>query len=155
MGQELEIVFRGEECSDFLNFVVKDASTDVWYDFYGDNFHVPLRLALSSLALDEASMDGDSAIPDDQLPELPAELTGVWAYIKWEHDGCPNRSQADSDAEYQRGILVCATCASSATAKAPQMEHPGVHRNGIIVSTLCKALASDCASEGLSKGEVQ
>ena len=107
MGQEVEIVFRGGECSDYLNFVVKDVSKNVWYDFYGDNFHVPLRLALSSFALDEASMDEDLGIPDDQLPELPSELTGIWAYIKWEHAGCPNRSQEDSDAEYQLGIMVC------------------------------------------------
>ena len=34
------------------------------------------------------------------------ELPGIWAYIKWENDGCPNRSQEESDAEYQRGIQV-------------------------------------------------
>ena len=34
------------------------------------------------------------------------ELPGIWAYIKWENDGCPNRSQEEFDAEYQRGIQV-------------------------------------------------
>ena len=101
----MEITLRGGECSDFLNFVVKDANSGVWYDFYGGNFHVPLRLALSSMAYDEDD-DEDVRIPDDQLPELPEELTGIWAYIKWEHDGCPNRSQQDSDNEYQMGIQV-------------------------------------------------
>ena len=68
LGQEVEIVLRGGECSDYFNFVIKDASTNLWHDFYGDNFHVPLRLALSSMAFDE---DEDASIPDDQLPELP------------------------------------------------------------------------------------
>lgn len=109
MGQEVELTLRGGECSDFLNFVVKDAAANAWYDFYGSNFHIPLRLALSSMSLDEATLDGDGPIPDDLLPELPGELTGIWAYIKWEHDGCPNRSQHDSDQEYQRGIQVGAS----------------------------------------------
>lgn len=103
--QQVEITLKGDECSDFLNFVIKDASTGTWYDFYRENFHVPLRLALTSLALDE-SMDEEISIPESQLPELPGELTGIWAYIKWEFAGCPNRSQQESDAEYRRGIQV-------------------------------------------------
>ena len=102
-GQEVEITLKGDECSNFLNFVIKDSSTGTWHDFYGDNFHVPLRLALSSMALDE-SMDEETQVLDGDLPELAGELTGIWAYIKWEHDGCPNRSQQESDAEYRRGI---------------------------------------------------
>ena len=39
-------------------------------------------------------------IPDEQLPELPQELCGIWAYIQWEDAGCPNRSHQDSDAAY-------------------------------------------------------
>lgn len=39
-----------------------------------------------------------------QLPDLPGELCGIWAYIQWEEAGCPNRSSADSDAEYQKSI---------------------------------------------------
>lgn len=38
------------------------------------------------------------------LPDLPGELCGIWAYIQWEEAGCPNRSQADADAEYQKSI---------------------------------------------------
>lgn len=104
--QSVEICLTGEERSDYLNFVIKDSSTSTWYDFYGDNFHVPLRLALTSMALDEDADDLDYVRPDDTLPELPNELSGIWAYIKWEEDGCPNRSQSDADAEYQRGIMV-------------------------------------------------
>lgn len=107
-GQLVEITLQGDECSDYLNFVVKDASTGTWHDFYGDNFHVPLQLALTSQAFDE-SMDEDVALLDDQLPELSGELTGIWAYIKWEHDGCPNRSQQESDSEYRQGIQVVIT----------------------------------------------
>ena len=103
--QQVELTLKGDECSDFLNFVIKDASTGTWYDFYRENFHVPLRLSLTSLALDE-SMDEEVSIPESQLPELPGELTGIWAYIKWESAGCPNRSQQESDAEYRRGIQV-------------------------------------------------
>ena len=38
------------------------------------------------------------------LPDLSGELCGIWAYIQWEEAGCPNRSQADADAEYQKSI---------------------------------------------------
>jgi hypothetical protein len=43
-------------------------------------------------------------VPDSELPELPGELAGIWAYIKWEVAGCPNRSQQESDAAYQASI---------------------------------------------------
>ena len=43
---------------------------------------------------------------DSELPELPGELSGIWSYIKWEVAGCPNRSQQESDAEYQLAIQV-------------------------------------------------
>ena len=43
-------------------------------------------------------------MPDSELPELPGELAGIWAYIKWEVGGCPNRSEQESDAAYQASI---------------------------------------------------
>lgn len=43
-------------------------------------------------------------VPDSELPELPGELAGIWAYIKWEVAGCPNRSQQESDTAYQASI---------------------------------------------------
>ncbi len=43
-----------------------------------------------------------------QVQEPPNELCGIWAYIKWEAAGCPNRSGEESDREYQRAIQVCA-----------------------------------------------
>ena len=41
-----------------------------------------------------------------QVQEPPNELCGIWAYIKWEAAGCPNRSGEESDREYQRAIQV-------------------------------------------------
>lgn len=75
------------------------------YDLFGSNFQVPLRLALTSMSMDEGDMQG-MLIPDSELPELPGELCGIWAYIQWESAGCPNRSKAESDAEYQKSIAV-------------------------------------------------
>lgn len=75
------------------------------YDLFGSNFQVPLRLALTSMTMDEEDMPG-RLIPDSELPELPGELCGIWAYIQWESAGCPNRSKAESDAEYQKAIVV-------------------------------------------------
>lgn len=76
------------------------------YDLFGSNFQVPLRLALTSMSMDEADLPGGQLIPDSELPELPGELCGIWAYIQWEAAGCPNRSQAESDGEYQKAIAV-------------------------------------------------
>lgn len=38
------------------------------------------------------------------LPPLPQELCGIWAYIKWEQAGCPNRSKEEADREYEASI---------------------------------------------------
>lgn len=40
---ELTIVLKGGECSDYIDFVVKDTSIDRWFDFNGDNFRVRLH----------------------------------------------------------------------------------------------------------------
>ena len=74
------------------------------YDAQGSNFHVPLRLALSSMA--EMTIDDEVFIPPEQLPDVPGELCGIWAYLQWEAAGCPNRSGADSDHSYQQAIMV-------------------------------------------------
>ena len=34
------------------------------------------------------------------------ELCGIWAYIKWEAAGCPNRSKEEADREYENAIKV-------------------------------------------------
>ena len=79
------------------------------YDLFGSNFQVPLRLALTSMSMDEDDIAG-GLIPDSELPELPGDLCGIWAYIQWESAGCPNRSQAESDAEYKKAIAVSHSC---------------------------------------------
>jgi alpha-glucan,water dikinase len=107
--QQLDVVLRGPEASDYLNFVIKDESSGTWYDLNGSNFRVPLRLALTSLAFDEDE-DLPEAVAETELPEVPGELCGIWAYIKWEAAGCPQRSQQESDHEYQQSIQVSMRC---------------------------------------------
>ena len=102
---ELTLTFTGDEASDFLKFVLKDEATGRWYDLNGTNFHIPLRRALVSST---GSLDDEDvfSVPEADLPTLPDELCGTWAYIKWEVAGCPNRSQRDSDLEFQKAIQV-------------------------------------------------
>jgi len=98
--QVLEIRLEGDEVSDNLNFVFKEEASGIWYDSNGTNFVVPLK---PMEALREATMENAMAVTGP-LPELPNELCGVWAYIKWESAGCPHRSQEESDLEYRNGI---------------------------------------------------
>lgn len=96
-------MLEDSDCSGYLDFVIKDSRSDTWYDSYGENFHVPLQRQ------DKVS-DGDQnksrPLPENQIPDVPDNLAGVWAYIKWEASGCPHRSQEESDAEYRQGIQV-------------------------------------------------
>ena len=89
---------------------------------------MPLRLALSSMA--EMSMDDEVFIASEQLPDLPGELCGIWAYIQWEAAGCPNRSAADSDNAYQQAIQVCLQRIACVVITAWQVQHqagrPGI-----------------------------
>jgi hypothetical protein len=87
---ELSLVLAGDEASDRFNFVLKDESTNTWYDHYNSNFVVPLRLAATQEVLD--------------IPELPQELSNIWAYIKWEASGSPHRTATEASVEYQVGI---------------------------------------------------
>ena len=41
------------------------------YDLFGSNFQVPLRMALTSLSMDDEDMPEGTLIPDSELPELP------------------------------------------------------------------------------------
>lgn len=79
-----------------MNFVLKDG--DSWYDNKGTNYHVPLHPEAGVAAV---------AV---QAPEPPTELCGVWAYIKWENNGCPNRPGHEADAEYQLAIQARLRC---------------------------------------------
>lgn len=44
-----------QDAADYLNFVLKDASTNTWYDSNGSNFKLALRTALRSfMSMDDA-----------------------------------------------------------------------------------------------------
>ena len=51
-----------------------------------------------------------------EVADPSSELCGIWAYIKWENDGCPNRSAQESDAEYQVSIRVLGSNCSAESA---------------------------------------
>ena len=50
------------------------------------------------------------ALSLEEIPEIPANMAGIWAYIMWEHAGCPNRSSEEADREYQQGIGELQQC---------------------------------------------
>lgn len=79
--------------------MVKDSSSGTWYDQGGTNYHIPLTGSVATMSVDEQ-------IPDAELPDLPGELCGIWSYIKWEHAGCPNRTEHESQAAYREAIEV-------------------------------------------------
>jgi hypothetical protein len=50
------------------------------------------------------------ALSLEEIDEIPANMAGIWAYIMWEHAGCPNRSSEEADREYQQGISELQQC---------------------------------------------
>lgn len=74
--------------------------------------HHMLITMCSQIALreGEAAEVGEEKKAPVEVADPPSELCGIWAYIKWENDGCPNRSAQESDAEYQASIRVCNSC---------------------------------------------
>jgi hypothetical protein len=46
----------------------------------------------------------------DEIPEIPSELAGIWAYVMWEDAGCLDRSQEAADREYKAGIAELQAC---------------------------------------------
>lgn len=85
----VDIHLRGEEVSDVLNFVLKDNVSGRWSDNNGSNFSMLLKPPKEKLTV---------------IPDVPQKLCDIWAYLKWEISGCPNRSMEDANAEYQVGI---------------------------------------------------
>ncbi|GMH39379.1 hypothetical protein BSKO_07277 [Bryopsis sp. KO-2023] len=92
-GREILISLEGDEMSDALNFVLKDAKSGRWYDNNGSNFKMDLK--------GEVALSASAPVVDVTVDE---ELCGIWAYLKWELAGCPNRSQAEADTEFRAGI---------------------------------------------------
>ncbi|GAB4820070.1 hypothetical protein N2152v2_007116 [Parachlorella kessleri] len=115
--QVVRIHLAGGEASDYLNFVLKDETTRNWYDLNGSNFHIPLRPELQQQRQpgsdDQGESDSENTVapllPLDRIPQLPQELCGIWAYIKWEAAGCPHRSKEEADREYETAIKELTT----------------------------------------------
>eukprot|EP00210_Caulerpa_lentillifera_P004353 g4151.t1 len=85
----VDIHLKGDEVSDVLNFVLKDNVSGRWSDDNGSNFSMLLKPPTEKLTF---------------IPDIPQKLCDIWAYLKWEISGCPNRSMEDANAEYQVGI---------------------------------------------------
>lgn len=120
--QVINLKFSGDETSDYLNFVLKDTISDRWYDINGVNFQIPLRKGLSvptpppAAATTNGNGNGNgktiSSTPKqqedllsmNQIPPIPQDLGGVWAYMKWEAAGCPARSKEEADSEYENSL---------------------------------------------------
>jgi alpha-glucan,water dikinase len=137
--QTITLKFSGDETSDYLNFVVKDTISDHWYDINGVNFQIPLRKGLSvpvpppSQAAATKNGNGSATsngnngngaaastgstpkpqqedlLPVNQIPPIPQDLGGVWAYMKWEAAGCPARSKEEADSEYENSLQELVT----------------------------------------------
>lgn len=112
--QRVEIPVGAGESAGYLNFVIKETESGRWYDIHGGNFHIPLGLegvSLNSAGYSSSESDGKGGddiamlLSFDEIPDVPQDLAGVWSYMKWEASGCPNRSQEESDREYQNAIL--------------------------------------------------
>lgn len=53
----IDVALDGDESSDYINFVLKDAATNTWYDSNGSNFQMALVSTLRSFAsMDDAEM---------------------------------------------------------------------------------------------------
>lgn len=114
--QWIDIPVMQEDTSRYLNFVIKDTASGRWYDMHGNNFHIPITLehfdgvtgrydSSSSSLSEEEGTNGNLVLRSiDDIPTIPQDLSGVWSYMKWEAAGCPNRSQEESDREYQNAI---------------------------------------------------
>lgn len=66
--------------------MLKDDATNTWWDNNGSNFTLRLRPA-------EAGAGAEDEV-------LPKNLCDKWAWIKWDHEGRPSRSEASAAAEY-------------------------------------------------------
>ena len=53
--KSIDMVLPSGDAADYLNFVLKDASTNTWYDSNGSNFQLALRTSLRSfMSMDDA-----------------------------------------------------------------------------------------------------
>jgi hypothetical protein len=75
--------------------------------FHWWKFCKPIMMAGTDMI--RACMQGP-ALSLEEIDEIPANMAGIWAYIMWEHAGCPNRSSEEADREYQQGISELQQC---------------------------------------------
>ena len=67
------MVLPSDDAADYLNFVLKDASTNTWYDSNGSNFQLALRTSLRSFM----SMDDAEFVRNPCLPAAAAAVAAV------------------------------------------------------------------------------
>ena len=126
-SQEIRLQFYGDEASDHLNFVLKDTASDRWYDLNGANFQIPLRqmepgdgrapsqpsngnngngssTSNGVTASSQPQVVQEDLLPMEQIAAIPQDLSGVWAYMKWEAAGYPARSKEEADSEYEASL---------------------------------------------------
>ncbi|GFH15444.1 PPDK_N domain-containing protein, partial [Haematococcus lacustris] len=87
---ELVIQLSPDEASDLMNFVLKDDATNNWWDNNSANFRVPLRKEVDTRVK-----------PVDVLPK---PLCDKWAWVRWDWEGRPPRSEQEATEEYERGV---------------------------------------------------
>ena len=110
--QQILIELKDGEKYENLNFVLKDTIENKWYNelHSESNFRIPLTTKAISHVQESLSSSSSSSsssrkrLQSWEVPEIPENLCGIWAYIKWEFAGCPERSTQDADREFQEGI---------------------------------------------------
>lgn len=122
LGQTVKIRLPESENAESLLFVLKNQESNEWYDLNGSNFYISLnqiepdrdphsrdRLHTNASSKQETKA-GIRIHPEKDrnvkqiIGQIPGELAGVWAYMRWEAAGYPNRSQEESDREYQSAL---------------------------------------------------
>ena len=84
-SSELVIVLKGGECSDYIDFVVKDTSIDRWFDFNGDNFRVRLHEMAPSAPGKDAlkTMDVQVCFNHNHCIVHVLLLYQLWPHVDW------------------------------------------------------------------------
>lgn len=83
----IDMVLPSSDAADYLNFVLKDASTNTWYDSNGSNFQLALRTSLRSfMSMDDAEFvrTPTTVSPGDCNPEQP--IIDVFTFF-WYREG--------------------------------------------------------------------
>jgi len=130
----IEIPVTHEDSARYLNFVIKDTASGRWYDVHGNNFHIPITLEhVNDTGRYSSGSDEEKTLTlrsIDDIPSIPQDLSGVWSYMKWEAAGCPNRSQEESDREYQNAIreIQLFLMRGCSLGDLRQIAEDGVHR---------------------------